>query len=111
MNTEEYEDVTSTMAIYPGEGTTLGLTYTALGLAGEAGEFADKVKKVLRDANGEIDPPRRFAMLQELGDVAWYLAACARELNSTLGEVMEQNATKLLSRRDRDVLNGDGDYR
>lgn len=111
MDTTEYEDIVSDMAIYPGEGTVIGLTYTALGLAGEAGEFADKVKKVLRDADGEVDAARRFAMLQELGDVAWYLAACARELGSTMGEVMEHNAIKLTDRRDRQMLQGSGDDR
>lgn len=82
------------------------LTYCTLGLCGEAGEFAEKLKKLLRD--GTYD---RKLMLLELGDVAWYLAACARELGSSFEEVCEMNIAKLESRNARGTQRGSGDER
>ena len=51
---DQYQKQAVSTAIYPGQGEVLGLVYVALGLAGEAGEIANKVKKVLRDDNGEL---------------------------------------------------------
>ena len=90
-------------AIYPEE---QGLSYTALGLAGESGEYADKIKKYMRD--GTLDD--RGAM-RELGDVLWYVAMAADELGYDLSEVAFECLEKLRSRKDRGVLGGSGDNR
>ena len=95
-------------AIYP---ESLGLFYTTLGLAGEAGELCNKVKKVLRDSGGELTQERRVALRDELGDVMWYAATLAYELNTDLGTICTDNINKLASRKERGTLKGDGDNR
>ena len=85
--------------------------YPFLGLTGESGEVADKVKKAMRDDNWVITEERRVDLLKELGDVLWYIAACARELDSNIEEVAKMNIEKLKSRSDRGVLGGSGDNR
>lgn len=98
-----YQDFTDSTAIYPPE---KGLEYTALGLASEAGEFAGKVKKAIRDNTYDAD-----AMAAELGDVLWYLARAAAELDYHLSDIAEMNVEKLKSRKERNVLSGSGDTR
>jgi len=96
-------------AMYPNKGDNL--TYPVLGLCGEAGEVAEKLKKMYRDDDGQLTPERREGLIGELGDVLWYVAAVASELNVTLSDVAQGNMDKLYSRRDRGVLSGDGDDR
>lgn len=110
-NADLYESFVAPIAVYPGQGTIFGLAYTALGVAGEGGEFCDKVKKVLRDDDGVISAEKRIAMLKELGDDLWYIAASARELGSSLNEVMGMNVDKLLGRRVAGTVHGEGDNR
>jgi NTP pyrophosphatase (non-canonical NTP hydrolase) len=98
-----YQDFTDSTAIYPPE---KGLEYTALGLASEAGEFAGKVKKAIRDNTYDAD-----AMAAELGDVLWYLARAAAELDYHLSTIAEMNVEKLKSRKERNVISGEGDNR
>ena len=98
-----YQDFTDSTAIYPPE---KGLEYTALGLASEAGEFAGKVKKAIRDNTYDAD-----AMAAELGDVLWYLARAAAELDYHLSTIAEMNVEKLKSRMERGKLKGSGDKR
>lgn len=81
--------------------------YHCLGLAGEAGEFVDKVKKAWRNQT-EID---RIAALRELGDVLWYITAIAKDLGSNLQEVAQLNVTKLADRKARGVIKSEGDNR
>ncbi len=100
---DAYQDFTDETAIYPPE---KALEYTALGLASEAGEFAGKVKKAIRDNNYDFD-----AMLAELGDVLWYVAQAAAALDVHLSDVAKENVEKLKSRKARDVIKGDGDDR
>jgi NTP pyrophosphatase (non-canonical NTP hydrolase) len=107
----EYQTGAGRTAMYPGKGELGGLLYTALGLAGEAGEFCNKTKKILRDKGGVIDGPTRLALSEELGDVAWYLAQCANEIGFTLADVMEANLDKLARRAERGVITGSGDSR
>jgi NTP pyrophosphatase (non-canonical NTP hydrolase) len=104
----EYQRLSRSTAHYP---RTEALTYPALGLAGEAGEFADHAKKVIRDDRGEVTPERREAMAKELGDVLWYVAQLATELELELEQIAQQNLEKLLSRQRRGVLAGSGDDR
>lgn len=85
--------------------------YPALGLAGEAGEVADKVKKVLRDNNGTFDFERREAIAYELGDVLWNVAVLAREIGYSLQQVAEMNIAKLQSRQQCGTIGGSGDNR
>ena len=100
---DAYQDFTDTTAIYPPE---KGLEYTALGLASEAGEFAGKVKKMIRDKTYDTE-----AMIAELGDVLWYVARAAAELDVHLSDVAKDNVEKLKSRMERGKLKGSGDKR
>jgi NTP pyrophosphatase (non-canonical NTP hydrolase) len=96
-------------ARYPGAGANP--IYPTLGLCGEAGEVADKVKKVIRDRNGEFSPEVIAALELELGDVLWYVAQLATELGLELEQVAQANLDKLASRAARNVIAGDGDLR
>ena len=91
--------------------SVMRLSYVSHGLAGEAGEFNDQVKRVTRDDGGLLTPERRQKLIKELGDVAWYLSQAARELGVTLEEVAKQNIEKLASRAQRGVLTGEGGER
>lgn len=101
---DEYMAVVEATALYPDEHK---LMYPILGLTNEAGEVAGKMKKTLR-GDRELD---KLAVAQELGDVLWYLGATARDLGYSLGEIAAMNGAKLLDRKDRGVLKGDGDNR
>ncbi|HWS22950.1 MAG TPA: nucleoside triphosphate pyrophosphohydrolase family protein [Anaerolineales bacterium] len=87
------------------------IVYPTLGLVNEAGELAGKVKKIFRDKQGVITPEDRDALKYELGDVLWYLAQIATELDLSLNEVASANLTKLFDRLERGKIRGEGDYR
>lgn len=107
-----YEEFVDGIALYPARGTSPeGVTYCALGLTGEAGEFADKVKKILRDKEGKVGNGAREFLLKELGDILWYVAAAAGELDSSLEEIAVINIEKLKARREKNTLQGEGDER
>lgn len=82
------------------------LAYVALGLTGEAGEFANKVKKVIRDGTFNAT-----ALASELGDVLWYVAMAAEELGVSLEMIAWDNLEKLSERKRRGTLKGEGDNR
>ncbi|MEP0843259.1 MAG: nucleoside triphosphate pyrophosphohydrolase family protein [Phycisphaerae bacterium] len=109
MTFDEYQQAARRTAQYPDAGRNL--YYPTLGLAGEAGEVAEKVKKLMRDAGGELTSERRDALKKELGDVLWYVAALCSELDLEMGEVAVLNIEKLQDRKDRGRLHGDGDNR
>ena len=88
-----------------------GLLEKVLGLSGEAGEVADKVKKIIRDKKGKVSEEDKEAIVKELGDVMWYLAGIARYLDTPLEEVAKKNIKKLVSRKQRGVISGSGDNR
>ena len=111
MTLTEYQDFTKTTAIYPGKGEWAGLAYTTLGLAGEAGEAANDVKKMARDDRTIRKPERMERIFDELGDAMWYAAQTCNELGVSLQTVMEMNVEKLKSRKERGVLRGDGSKR
>ena len=111
MQANEYQGLAAVTAIYPGQGEVEGLTYTALGLAGEAGEVANKVKKVLRDDDGVLTEEKRHQIKQELGGVMWYIANVCSELGISLDEVLQWNLDELASRAERGTLKGSGDNR
>lgn len=100
---DQFQEDCLKTAIYPKE---VAVSYTALGLASEAGEFAGKVKKWIRD--GRIDDQAAAA---ELGDVLWYVAAAADALGYDLSEIAEGVLTKLADRKERGVIQGSGDNR
>ncbi len=113
MQLSEYQKaahLTSLNTTY-GDADVARLIYPTLKLAGEAGEFAEKVGKLLRDKQGVISQEDRAALSGELGDVLWYVAEVATVLDLDLGEVGERNIEKLASRAERGVIQGSGDNR
>tara|TARA_Y100001968_G_scaffold58635_1_gene49719 strand:+ start:6710 stop:7039 length:330 start_codon:yes stop_codon:yes gene_type:complete len=109
MNLNHYQDKSRTTALYPNVGNNP--IYPTLGLAGEAGEVADKVKKVIRDRKGEFDLVSKESIKLELGDVLWYVAQLASELGFDLEDVAQSNLDKLSNRASRGAISGDGDNR
>jgi len=104
----EYQTQALKTAIFPAD---TGVVYTTLGLAGEAAEIANKVKKILRDNGGNVTLQHGQEIGKEIGDVLWYCAALAAELGLDLGAVAEVNLAKLASRAERGTLQGSGDSR
>lgn len=96
MNFDEYQDAASVTALYPNR--LNNLEYPTLGLAGEAGEVANIVKKIQRDFGGEVTDETRGKLKDELGDVLWYISACADELGLSLEEIAAFNVEKLAKR-------------
>lgn len=109
MNFKEYQEKSRKTALYPNKDNNF--IYPTLGLAGEAGEVAEKIKKVLRDKNGLIDEETKEMIKKELGDVLWYVSQLATELGLSLDDVAEKNIDKLYDRMERDKLKGSGDNR
>ncbi|MBI2473756.1 nucleoside triphosphate pyrophosphohydrolase family protein [Candidatus Uhrbacteria bacterium] len=109
MNFEEYQAKAATTALYPNQGRNL--YYPALGLGGETGEVLNKIKKIMRDHQGEVTDEFREVLKQELGDVLWYVAALAGELRLDLDDIAQANIEKLFSRKERGVIQGSGDNR
>ena len=89
----------------------VGFIEKVLGLVGEAGETADKIKKVLRDKDGVVSDEDRELIIKELGDTLWYIASISRYLNVPLSEVADGNIEKLESRYQRNQIHGEGDKR
>ncbi len=96
---EEYQRQASETALYPKR--LQNLEYPTLGLAGEAGEVANIVKKIQRDFGGELTEEIRLKLKDELGDVLWYISACADELGLTLEQIAEFNVKKLAERHEK----------
>lgn len=109
MNFSEYQADAGRTAFYPHRGANI--VYPALGLAGEAGEVANKVKKVQRDHKGVLNEEMRAAIADELGDVLWYVAACCGEIGFSMNHVANMNLQKLEKRAEADKLTGSGDKR
>jgi NTP pyrophosphatase (non-canonical NTP hydrolase) len=109
MRLSDYQARSRATAVYPQAGANL--LYPTLGLCGEAGEVAEKIKKMVRDDAGVLSDERRESLSKELGDVLWYLAQLATEADLDLDAIAEANIEKLLSRQDRSVLRGSGDDR
>jgi NTP pyrophosphatase (non-canonical NTP hydrolase) len=85
--------------------------HLVLGLVGEAGEIAEKVKKLVRDKNSDLTQLDRNDMAAEIGDVLWYAAVLASFLDLSLGDVAQRNIDKLADRQRRAVIGGSGDTR
>ena len=104
-----YQQKAKETAFYPVLGHPI--VYPALGLAGEAGEVAEKIKKMCRDNNCVLTDDIKKLIALELSDVLWYISAIASELEYNLETIASMNIEKLNSRKIRGVLNGSGDYR
>jgi len=114
----DYQRMALETAVYPKEYKAI---YPALGMNGEAGEVAEKMKKVLRgdgnvivkDGSGAIVVPdsKREELAKEVGDVLWYVATMAYDLGYSLEEIAQMNYAKLKSRQQRNKISGDGDNR
>ena len=108
MKFSEYEELVKETAIYP---ATHRILYPALGMAGEAGEVANKVKKLVRDGLDSQPENWRQEIAKEIGDVLWYCAALAHDLNVPMALIAAQNKDKLLARKEKGTLGGSGDNR
>lgn len=109
MTFKDYQDKAVKTAIY-GSGSTI--IYPALGLANEAGEVLGKIKKVLRDKEGDFSAQEtKIAIADEIGDVLWYIAALSRDIDVPLETIAQRNIEKLLDRQARKVIQGSGDNR
>ena len=109
MNFEEYQKKSRKTALYPEVGNNW--VYPVLGLSGEAGEVADKMKKVMRDEGNIISEEKKLEIKKELGDVLWYVSQVASELGLSLEEIAQGNIEKLYSRLERGKISGSGDNR
>ena len=109
MEFNEYQREARKTALYPEVGGNP--IYPTLGLVGEAGEVADKVKKILRDNKGFFDDKSKDAIKFELGDVLWYISQLSSELGYELEDVANSNLQKLDSRKSRGKIQGSGDNR
>ena len=108
LSLNEYQEGTEYTRIYP---DNVKVLYPAMGLAGEAGEVLNKLKKVYRDDGGILSEEKRLAVIDEISDVMWYLAALASDLGVDLESVGRANLEKLASRKARNTLSGSGDNR
>ena len=109
MDFKEYQKLSRETAIYPGAGKNF--IYPALGLAGETGEVAEIIKRVLRDNNNLIDDRVKAELTKELGDVLWYLSQLATETGLSFDEIASKNIEKLQDRKNRGALHGKGNNR
>ena len=110
MTLDEYQDQAMATAVYK-KTVADKLSYAVIGLCGEAGELANKLKKVLRDHGGVLHGNLRAGLAKELGGVLWYCAAVADELGHFLDDIAELNLRELAGRKDRGTLQGNGDDR
>ena len=108
MTLNEYQQKALETAVYPQE---FKIIYPSLGLTGEAGECADKVKKVIRDNGEQFTEEKKYELAKEIGDVLWYCATFANDIGFDLETIGQMNNDKLHSRQERGVLGGSGDNR
>lgn len=104
----EYQEKAATTAIYPKD---MGLYYTALGLAAEAGEVSSEISKMIRDDKGVLTEDRRNKLKGEISDCYWFLAMITKETGFTMEEIAQYNLDKLADRARRGVLGGSGSNR
>ena len=109
MDFDNYQIEARKTAIYPNRDNNF--IYPTLGLVGECGEIAEKIKKILRDKNGAFDYESKIALKRELGDVLWYLSNLCDELDFSLSDVAKDNLEKLNFRLSRGKISGSGDNR
>ena len=108
MDFTKYQQTAVETAIYP---DTHRILYPALGMAGEAGEVANKVKKIIRDGPENMPDDWKDQLASEIGDVLWYCAALSNDIGIPLALIAAQNRDKLLARKQKGTLQGSGDTR
>ncbi len=109
MTFREYQLKAKETAKYPEK--NYNFIYATFGMMGEAGEVSEKIKKIWRDKNKEVNEQDREEIKKELGDVLWYLSQIAEELQIDFDDVAETNISKTHSRLERNVIHGRGDNR
>jgi NTP pyrophosphatase (non-canonical NTP hydrolase) len=103
-----YQKVALTTAIYPRE---QAIIYPTLGLTGEAGEVANKVKKIIRDGSDSKDEKLVSEIKAEIGDCLWYIAVLANDFDIKLSDIASTNLEKLENRKKNNTIHGSGDTR
>ena len=103
-----YQKVALTTAIYPRE---QAIIYPTLGLTGEAGEVANKVKKIIRDGSNKDDDSLVSEIKSEIGDCLWYIAVLADDIGCKLSDIANTNLIKLANRKEKGTIRGSGDKR
>lgn len=111
MDFDEYQKLASRTATFDGKSEEYALMYLGLGVTGEAGEIAEKLKKLLRNDDGAVSQEKRDALKQEIGDVLWYLSQLARVLDIPFSEAAKANIEKTTDRAARGVIKSSGDSR
>ncbi len=111
MNFNEYQKLAIQTALHTDKDFWYSAVYRTLGLVGEAGEVAEKMKKIIRDKEGKISAEEKTEIVKEMGDVLWYLQALADYLDVPFEEVAKANLDKLHSRKARGKIGGSGDNR
>ena len=119
MDFDEYQNRAGALAEYPeiyvkdknGEMIRADYIYPTLGLCGESGEVAEKIKKIVRNDEGVIFSGKQDEVKKELGDVLWYLQQLATEFKLDLEDVAVGNIEKLEDRKERNVIKSEGDNR
>jgi NTP pyrophosphatase (non-canonical NTP hydrolase) len=110
MNLNDYQKQALTTAASTGD-EFKDLLHWVLGINGEAGEVAEKLKKIIRDKDSVISQDDKQELSKEVGDVLWYLAVFAHQLGVDLEDIAQANLDKLQSRKQRGVIGGSGDNR
>lgn len=108
---EQFHEKTAVTKVYGHWPPEAQQAYAGLGLASEAGEVAGKLKKLFRDADGRLDSVRQAEIIDECGDVLWYLARVLESVHADLWDAAEMNTAKVLRRVEDGTLHGDGDNR
>ena len=114
MTFDEYQKLAKKTNLTPGDGSrVLSISFMdkVLGLVGESGEIAEKVKKILRDKEGRLSQADKQELVKELGDVLWYVALVADNLGASFDDVATKNIDKLAARSKGGKLGGSGDNR
>lgn len=109
MHFSEYQILARKTALYPNQGENY--VYPTLGLSGESGEVADKIKKIIRDDDGIVTKEKQEELVKELGDVLWYVSNLCSELGINLDMVADTNIQKLFKRKEEGKIKGSGDNR
>jgi len=109
MHFSDYQKQSRLSAIYPQMGQNF--TYSLIGLVGETGEVAEKIKKLIRDKQGKLDNDYRAEIKKEMGDILWYFSQLATDLSIDLEDLVKTNLEKIKSRQTRNQIHGSGDNR
>lgn len=106
---DDYQEQALNTDVYPDDKFNIG--YKALGLVGEAGEVADKIKKIYRDKDGNFNVTDEVEIAKELGDCLWYISCIAAAIGFELSGIAKLNVDKLSKRKTEGKLHGSGDNR